>query len=247
MAVRTACSVPHRRAIRWSARSCHAVTPPAVMTRPPRYARSRIAFASKLDLRVVRAEQVAVRPVAGARAAVEQARLGEQHGPGADRGDRASPRRGCRRSQAISVAYRPRGAVWIGVYMSQTITASAASTSSIESVGLDEDVAEAAERLLGRADDRHVEQRVAGLAGRSCPGTPPRPTAARRRVRTGPTPRSRARRGARSAVDSVSSLPRFGRIRPFQHPMPGRHCRHDACRPAGSDLDAGARRNRRCS
>ncbi len=33
------------------------------------------------------------------------------------------------------MAYRPRGAVWIGVYMSQTITASAASTSSIERWG----------------------------------------------------------------------------------------------------------------
>ena len=85
-------------------------------------------------------------------------------------------------------------------------------------VRLDEDVAEAAERLAGRGDDRDLEQGVAGAPRPSCPATSGRPTRGRRTARTGPTRRSPARRAARCVGGGrLSCLPRFGGIRLFQH------------------------------
>ena len=85
--MRIACSGPHSRAMTCSARSCHAVTPPAVMTPSASVAEDEDGGGVEGHLRVLGPEQVGIGPVPGARSAVEQARLGQQQRARADRGD----------------------------------------------------------------------------------------------------------------------------------------------------------------
>ena len=77
----------------------------------------------EVHARVLRAEQIGVGPMAGARSALEEARLGQQQRSRADRGDER-PRACICRSHAASRTKRPRGAVVIGVYRSQTMITS---------------------------------------------------------------------------------------------------------------------------
>ena len=106
------------------ARSCQAVTPPAVITPSDSVARTRIAAGSNADARILGSEQVGIRPVPGARPAVDQAGLGHEQRTGTDRGDERS--RGMHRREPGGLASEPASvrAVVIGVYRSQTMTTS---------------------------------------------------------------------------------------------------------------------------
>ena len=77
-----AASIPMNRAIRYSARSCHDVPPPAITSRWPSPDTTR-ARSFDLDPGIAAAQDVAIRPVRRCLVPVEQARLGEQHRAGA--------------------------------------------------------------------------------------------------------------------------------------------------------------------
>ena len=208
----TACSGPQNRAIRWSARSCHDVTPPAVM-------RPSASLGQVQDRVRVEAGPAGTRTGTGPGTPSGRRRTGRR--AARPRRAAASPvhtvasERPARASAAASrsrSAYRPRGRVSIGVYMSHTTTASTSSTSASGRVRLDEDAAEAAERLARSRRRSRRRARRRRLRRPSCPATRHRPTRSTSYspYRTDADGLGRGEERDPWSASRLSSLPRFG-------------------------------------